>query len=322
MHTNTDPAQATTVWATVVTRDRLNILQDCIQALRAQTRPPNVILVIDNDSSDGTENWLRTQKDIQVIRQANTGSAGGQYRAFKTAYEGGADWIWTMDDDVYPAKNALEELLLASTRDLKITLLASKVIASDGTSMNVPGIDMSALKNQYASWERLLEYGMVAIEESTFVSILVSRSAIERAGYPLEALFIWGDDTEFSRRCTQQGPSYLVGTSIVEHRRVSSEPLSIWRESDPNRINTFYYLYRNHAFIAKRLGQTISRRNQKITLGPLSYCILLGVVSLKDALKNRRIRPLITIIRGTVQGLIANYKVCSPGATSTTRDAD
>ena len=48
---------------------------------------------------------------VKVINQENTGGAGGFYTGVKFAYENGADWVWTMDDDVVPNYECLEELM-------------------------------------------------------------------------------------------------------------------------------------------------------------------------------------------------------------------
>lgn len=297
-----------TVWASVVTRNRIEMLKDCIESLRAQTRKPDKILVVDNESDDGTAEWVSKQSDLLVVRQSNKGSAGGQYTALKTAYEGGAGWTWTMDDDVLPRPDALEKLLAAWEVARTPFLLASKVVGPGGESMNTPGIDMSAPANGYCTWDELLEHGMVRIEESTFVSILVSREALQKAGYPIAELFIWGDDTEFSRRCAKSGPCYMAGKSMVVHRRETSEALNVWKTVDKGRMRMFRYLYRNQAFIAKTLGQHVHRRNSRIRIGPAVYCALLAMVTFRDVIAYRRIAPLPVILRGTIEGLRSRFE--------------
>ena len=70
---------AGSIAAVVVTRNRLVLLQECVNALRVQTRKVDEIIVVDNGSDDGTATWLSEQKDIIAIIQGNTGGAGGQY---------------------------------------------------------------------------------------------------------------------------------------------------------------------------------------------------------------------------------------------------
>ena len=51
------------VCAIVVTFNRLNLLKDVIQSLREQNSKLEEILVVNNNSSDGTKEWLEIQKD-------------------------------------------------------------------------------------------------------------------------------------------------------------------------------------------------------------------------------------------------------------------
>ena len=43
-------------------------------ALRGQTRPPDTIIVVNNNSTDGTRAWLDNQQDMRVIHQENHGA--------------------------------------------------------------------------------------------------------------------------------------------------------------------------------------------------------------------------------------------------------
>ncbi|GAB1370784.1 hypothetical protein MASR1M45_08460 [Candidatus Kapaibacterium sp.] len=86
-------------------------MQKVIEALRNQTHKLDAIIVVNNSSTDGTEEWLNQQNDLTVIKQENLGSSGGQYTGFKTAYDLGFDYIWAMDDDVFPDKDCLSILL-------------------------------------------------------------------------------------------------------------------------------------------------------------------------------------------------------------------
>ena len=71
----------------VVTYNRLELLKDCIESLRNQTRKIDEIFVINNSSTDGTEEWLSRQNDLTTITQPNTGGAGGFYTGTKTDAE-------------------------------------------------------------------------------------------------------------------------------------------------------------------------------------------------------------------------------------------
>ena len=69
------------VAAVVVTWNRRELLREALAALRAQTLPPVCIVVVDNASTDGTDELLREEAehgDLDVVRLGkNTGGAGG-----------------------------------------------------------------------------------------------------------------------------------------------------------------------------------------------------------------------------------------------------
>ena len=66
------------VIAIIVTRNRFELLKECISAVRSQTSPCGSIIVVNNGSTDETNAWLAAQSDLRVITQENSGSAGGQ----------------------------------------------------------------------------------------------------------------------------------------------------------------------------------------------------------------------------------------------------
>ena len=79
----------------------------CLQ----QNKPISSIVIVNNGSTDGTTEWLAAQEGLTVINQTNVGGAGGFYTGIQYAYQAGADWIWCMDDDVFPRADCLEQLL-------------------------------------------------------------------------------------------------------------------------------------------------------------------------------------------------------------------
>ena len=48
------------ILAAIVTYNRLELLQRCIKNIKQQKRKVNNLLIINNDSTDGTKNYLMT----------------------------------------------------------------------------------------------------------------------------------------------------------------------------------------------------------------------------------------------------------------------
>ena len=95
--------------AIVVTHNRCNLLERCLKSLQSQSIKLSDILVIDNGSTDGTEELLN-KFDVKVIYLENLGSAGGWHTGLKYALDNGFEAAWLMDDDGYPDQKAYEIL--------------------------------------------------------------------------------------------------------------------------------------------------------------------------------------------------------------------
>jgi rhamnopyranosyl-N-acetylglucosaminyl-diphospho-decaprenol beta-1,3/1,4-galactofuranosyltransferase len=203
------------ILAAVVTFNRLGLLKRSVEALRLQTYAPDLILIIDNSSTDGTAEWLKDQAGLEVIRQPNSGCAGGCNRATKFGFEEGYDWIWLMDDDTIPRPEALERLVASPAFERADTgFVYSLQVYPDGSvPVNDPG---PTGQNQWTL--TLLQERCIPVKVCSFVAVMVSSRAIAKIGYPIQEMFFMGDDHEFTRRITSNGyRGFCVLDSVVLH---------------------------------------------------------------------------------------------------------
>jgi rhamnopyranosyl-N-acetylglucosaminyl-diphospho-decaprenol beta-1,3/1,4-galactofuranosyltransferase len=263
------------VTAVIVTYNRLELLKECIAAVKAQTYKPSFILVVNNDSTDGTTEWLNQQSDLIVIHQPNKGGAWGFYTGIKEGYKTGAGWFWVMDDDTIPSETALENLKEAAelTKDEKdvFGFFASKVIWTDGKLhlMNRPGIATNFTGHR--SFEYYQSKGVTPLYFNSFVSVLISREAVNKCGLPIKEFFIWNDDVEYTQRIVKHNlVGGLVEKSVVVHKTPVNYKSDLFADSKAN-LWKYSYGMRNRLYI---------RRYQK---GRASY--------LRNILKNYFVMP-------------------------------
>jgi dTDP-4-dehydrorhamnose reductase len=247
------------IYAVVLSYKRKDLLKRCLDGINAQSRPCDGIIVVDNASNDGTEEMLLESQlpNLKIyVLSHNTGASGGFSAGFRIAYQLGADFVWMMDDDVIPEPDALRKLTEADEK-LRAqgephSFLLSMAYTEDGLLTNVPRIDERTNAIAYENWPALLDLGVIPVRPATYVSILVPRASLQRYGLPIASMFMWGDDTEFTLRISQEAPGYLVAASKVLHVRRVSGAIDILRETDPKRVALHRHFIRNELFIARQ----------------------------------------------------------------------
>jgi hypothetical protein len=287
----------------VVTRNRLSMLKKAVDSILSQTHKPDKIIIVDNNSSDGTREWLGTlsahlSNCVPVFLQKNLGGAGGFYHGIKKGCEIGADWIWTIDDDTVADPQALENLVdcgILAENQTGLGFLASRVDWKDGTrhKMNVPG--------PTTDWtESLAGYpGSVKIRHASFVSILINRRAVEKVGLPIKELFLYHDDVEFTRRITSAGFSaYYICASKVAH--LTPENIGITFEQMDGcvqHVTRWKYAIRNLLAVNRRERYGLLRETAR-----LAY-ITLQLFRARIPMKIR-----VSLIMAGLEGLGLNYE--------------
>lgn len=279
------PTNTQTVAAVVVTYNRKNLLKQCLEAILAQTRPVDRIVVVDNCSTDGTPEFLEAEGFLQepvveYVRLAeNMGGAGGFHEGMKRAYEQGYDWLWVMDDDGVAQPNALEKLLgcppgilfrgclVVNNEDPAGEELAFGLVTSSGDVQSVS----EALESGNS-------FGVVEGYANPFNGVLVSREVVRRIGLPRKELFIWGDEREYLHRAKRSGIPIgaVVGArhfhpanrKPFKRIRMGAMSFSLPYSDDPLR---FYLIVRNNAYIAFRYQGPFTRPFLKHLAYPLFF---------------------------------------------------
>lgn len=286
----------------IVTYNRKELLLECLNAVFSQSIPARQVIVIDNASTDGTMEELKrreilNRKEFIYKRmEKNSGGAGGFYEGIKNSLESECDWVWIMDDDTIPDNTCLENLLNAQqTVNEEVSFFASCVEGMNHEPMNVPQLNTKPTENGYSDWYKYLEFGLVKIKRATFVSLLVNMKAVRQCGLPCKDFFIWGDDTEYTLRlCKNFGNAYFVGKSKVCHKRVQTESLNIYNETDIIRTKNHFYQYRNH--IVNTFLYYGKIRGIKLIIKNLFY----AMAAIKYPLGFKK---CIIILKGTLSGI-------------------
>lgn len=251
------------ITAVVVTYNRKDLLIRCIEHLQQQTIPLSNILVVNNGSTDGTREWLDDQTDLEVIHQENVGGSGGFYRGIQYAYEQGCDWIWCMDDDVYPEPDCLEKLLEQDNEQTGMLCPLRKrngeVFLSEVKKFNLSNpfcsMHCHALRQRDIDGQE-----SVCIEGIAFEGPLIKRDVVARIGLPNKELFLLYDDSDYSFRTVLAGYEVRLVTKAVLNKEKFFADNDRQTQVKKGKWKLYYHI-RNSVYFNRQYGKNVFVRN-------------------------------------------------------------
>ncbi|OBI81326.1 glycosyltransferase [Mycobacterium sp. E740] len=250
------------VCAVVVTHRRPDDLAKSLEAVSAQTRVPDHLVVVDNDDDSRVAELVAGQPipTTYLGSRRNLGGAGGFALGMLHALALGADWVWLADDDGRPADSeVLGTLLECATRH---GLAEVSPMVCD---MNDPGRLAFPLRRGLV-WRRRVEElrtesgsALLAGIASLFNGALFAASALEVVGVPDLRLFVRGDETELHRRLVRSGlPFGTCLNAVYLHPQGGDEFKPIlggrMHTQYPDNAAKRFYTYRNRGYLLSQPG--------------------------------------------------------------------
>ena len=199
------------------------LLGECLRHLRAQTRCPEQIIVVDNASHDGSADQLEDDyPGVRVIRlNHNLGFAVANNLAARQA--GDVEWLALLNPDAFPAPDWLERLLAAARAHPECASFGARLLdAGDPGRLDGTGdvYHVSGL-----AWRR--DHGRSVASGTTeageifapcAAAALYRRAAFQEAGGFDEDYFCYFEDVDlgFRLRLLGYGCRY-VPDAVVRH---------------------------------------------------------------------------------------------------------
>lgn len=290
--------------AIVVTYNKKEALKDSLDAIFKSIGNSDKVIVINNNSIDGTDEYLESIKDDRIIYRnlnENIGGAGGFSLGLKIAYEEtDSDYFWIMDDDAIASEDALKQLLIAADKlNNHFGFLSSNVSYENGDGTNCP-------KTIEGSWNiDMKRYGLIRIIDGTFVSLFLKRDTVKKVGLPISEMFIWGDDVEYTTRINNwvSSGSYFVMDSNITHmsKHVGTNIYSCPKDL----LGRYKYAFRNSIYT------DIHNRSVKSAVKAVLRNTFTSILVLVKS-KNYNFKRFYTVLSGTFSGLLFSPKIKYP----------
>ena len=245
------------VVAVLVTYNRFDALTESLASVLAQSRPPDAVIVVDNNSADGTADRLAAaEPGVDIIcMPENLGPGAAIATGMRQAFSHGAEIVWLVEDDTLYGADYLRDGVQCLVEQPTIAMLGSHGWDFDGF-----------LWHGHASASNEIAHGVLPALDGA----LVRRNDALSVGFPAENYFLMMDDVEYPLR-------------MYEHKRVvavwsqlQSRPLRLGASSEPGGPPfRSYYQTRNH------LRMVLDRRSGAMTWGFLRRTAALVVTDVR-----------------------------------------
>ncbi len=220
------------ICAVVVTYNRKQQLLACLNALKKQSYTLAHIVVVNNASQDGTEdflaenNWINNDYFTLINLNENLGGAGGFYIGIEFALSKNTDFVWLMDDDGLPQQDCLSHLIPYAKGNSYIGPVVLDINGSEKLSFTLRKPNSLDVVKQYSELDK-----DDFIQEAVlpFNGTLISTSLIKEMGLPNKDFFIWGDEREYTFRAEKYNAEIgTVTKALFYHPIVSSQSVPMF----------------------------------------------------------------------------------------------
>lgn len=251
-----------TVCAVVVTHRRPDELAKSLEAVSAQTRAPDHLIVVDNDDDPRVAELVTGQPipTTYLGSRRNLGGAGGFALGMLHALALGADWVWLADDDGRPADSEVLSTLLECAARHRLAEVSPTVC-----DMNDPGRLAFPLRRGLV-WRRRVDElrtgsgtDLLPGIASLFNGALFAAATLDAIGVPDLRLFVRGDETELHRRLARSGlPFGTCLDAVYLHPQGGDEFKPIlgrrMHTQYPDDAHKRFYTYRNRGYLLSQPG--------------------------------------------------------------------
>jgi GT2 family glycosyltransferase len=275
-----------------------------ITAVERQSHPVARIIIVDNGSTDGTQNWCRKAYPghILFLLRENLGVGAGHNLGWRAAIvDGMYEFVWALEHDSLPHPDCLRELVLAFRRlagDSPIGVL--RPVQTSHSNLEAATTYVLAerrLRPLTDAWTARHTSGL------EFNGPLFPVQTFRLCGLLNEEFFVGHEDLEYAGRLERHGLRIVrVPSAIVSHdptkrfRRVRLLGRTLLVPGAD--VARTYYFSRNALYLEKSTGHPVLAVTKCLIRLPL---VLLYILLFRDH-KAQRVAARLFAIRDALAG--------------------
>jgi GT2 family glycosyltransferase len=205
----------------VVNWNGKSLLADCLASLRSQTFHDFEVIVVDNGSSDGSGELVKSEfPEFRLVQlDENLGFAGGNNAGIRLAR---GEWIALINNDAVAHPDWLECFYRAVGGDNDVGLAASRVVLTSGL-LDSAGDGMTVAGVSYKRGHGSTPVGVFLKPSEVFgasgCGVLLRRSMLDQIGLLDEDFFCIYEDSDLNFRARLAGfKCVYVPEAVIIHR--------------------------------------------------------------------------------------------------------
>lgn len=234
-------------------------VEACINAVMASTVIPDMVYVVDNASTDGSQDVIRKYvgSKLSLIENCqNLGGSGGFNTGISAALEEGYQYIHLLDNDATVEADCFEKTIELLDKEPSIVAVGSKVLVAHESEPIIQ--EMGAL----IDWDRC-DFNrnfpfhkdgddIPEIVECDYVpacSVVIRADVIREVGLMDTDNFIYWDDIEWFYRMKK------LGKRVVSYKNATVRH-KLGGRSRSNTFGTYYFARNRINFFIKNVGES------------------------------------------------------------------
>lgn len=260
--------------AVIVTYNSSAMIAKLLDNLLTQSRRLDAIIVVDNHSQDDTCQIIQSYCQDSIILHRlskNLGGAGGYAHGLEFARKLHADYIFTFDDDSYPADHNYLVKMLQAQQVYHWDVTCPVVV--DSTDHTKTAYIYRYQNREFISVKEIQNIKFIENDIKLFNGVLFQRNVLELLQGPNPKLFIRGDEQEFRIRILDTGFKVGVCTSCLIYHPSSLHEYQTLGSRRFHHIDSPFKLFfstRNRIYLLKN-RQKFSLRKKTVLIGKELY---------------------------------------------------
>ena len=243
------------VWAIVLNYQGADVLSDCLQSLRRQDYPELHILVIDNASTDGSDEIAANMDGIELIRnESNMYFAGGNNIGIRHAFNSGANYVVLINNDTTSDPMLISEMVKILQADNHAGIAGPKIYYHERPVMIWSAGGMVDFTKGWVRHRGIRQEDrgkFDAVAEVAYVTgccLMFKRDVYQAIGGLDESFPMYFEDTDFCTRARKAGFKVLyVPAGKMWHKiSASSGGEFSWRKIQ-RRMKAGWKFFRRHS---------------------------------------------------------------------------